>query len=180
MSVFVNRAFVSVTVNMALASVFVNRAFMSVYVNRAFVSVFVNWACNTSLYYQFPFSCDIANFPAMTKITTYFPVVAAAPVLGKGLNPGSKIDLFVDTPPVRPRHKPSSSDAAKVSVLHDAVWNLVSWENCTSSVVTIIIPFCLCVIWCAKQSDSILFLRACVSSFVDLVKHGALTLVGEI
>ena len=54
----------------------------------------------------------------MTKITTYCSVVAAAPVLGKGLNPGSKIDLFVDTPPVRTRHKPSSSDAAKVSVLH--------------------------------------------------------------
>ena len=56
----------------------------------------------------------------------------------------------------------------------------MSLENCTSSIVTIIIPFCLCVIWCTKQSDCILFLRACVSSFVDLGKRGALTLVGKI
>ena len=61
MTVFVNRAFVSVTVNMALVSVFVNRAFMSVYVDRAFVSIGpVTLLCTISS----PFSCDIiANFP---------------------------------------------------------------------------------------------------------------------
>ena len=36
------------------------------------------------------------------------------------------------------------------------------------------------MIWCTKQSDCISFLRACVSSLVDLVKRGALTLVGKI
>ena len=58
----------------------------------------------------------------------------------------------------------------------------MSWENCAPhQSLHVIIPFRVCGYGVqAKQSDSILFLRSCVYIFGDLVKRGALTLVGEI
>lgn len=46
------------------------------------------------------------------------PVVLSAgvPVMGKGFYPGSAIDLFVGASPAHTKHKPTSSDAAKVSL----------------------------------------------------------------